>query len=59
VLAPEPVHADPERAWEALRRDKKSSGGELTLVLLGDEGGYTAPVPAEDVRRALDELIAA
>jgi 3-dehydroquinate synthetase/shikimate kinase len=58
VLAPEPVHADRERAWQALLRDKKSTGDELTLVLLGDKGGYAAPVPAADVRRALDELIA-
>ena len=58
VLAPEPVQADPERAWEALKRDKKSTGGELTLVLLGDEGGFTANVPEADVRRSLDDLIA-
>jgi 3-dehydroquinate synthetase len=58
VLAPEPVRADPERAWEALLRDKKSTGGEPTLVLLGDDGAYTAPVPAADVRRALQALIA-
>ena len=49
---------DRERAWAALQRDKKQTGGELTLVLLGDEGGYTASVPAADVRAALDELIA-
>ena len=58
VLAPEPVQADRERAWEALKRDKKSTGGELTLVLLGDEGGFTTKVPEADVRRSLDELIA-
>jgi shikimate kinase/3-dehydroquinate synthase len=58
VLRPQPVRADRERAWAALQRDKKSTGGELTLVLLGDEGGYTATVPADDVRRALDGLIA-
>jgi shikimate kinase / 3-dehydroquinate synthase len=58
VLAPEPVKVDRDRAWEALQRDKKSTGGELTLVLLGDEGGFTANVPETDVRRALDELIA-
>ena len=59
VLAPEPVRADRERAWAALQRDKKSTGGDPTLVLLGDDGGYTAALPAADVRRALDELIAA
>jgi shikimate kinase/3-dehydroquinate synthase len=58
VLAPEPVRADRERAWQALLRDKKSTGDELTLVLLGDQGGYTETVAAVDVRRALDELIA-
>ena len=58
VLAPEPVQADRERAWEALKRNKKSTGGELTLVLLGDEGGFTANVPEADVRRSLDDLIA-
>jgi shikimate kinase / 3-dehydroquinate synthase len=58
VLAPVPVKVDRERAWEALQRDKKSTGGELTLVLLGDDGGYTTSVPETDVRRALDELIA-
>jgi 3-dehydroquinate synthase len=59
VLAPEPVRADRERAWSALQRDKKASGGDPTLVLLGDDGGYTARVPAADVRQALDALIAA
>ena len=58
VLAPQLVKVDRDRAWEALQRDKKSTGGELTLVLLGDEGGFTANVPETDVRRALDELIA-
>ena len=42
VLAPQPRQVDRDRAWEALQRDKKSTGGELTLVLLGDEGGFTA-----------------
>jgi shikimate kinase/3-dehydroquinate synthase len=58
TLAPERVRVDRGRAWDALRRDKKSTRGELNLVLLGDEGGYTAPVPEQDVRHALDELIA-
>jgi shikimate kinase / 3-dehydroquinate synthase len=58
TLAPEPVRVDRDRAWEALQRDKKSTGGVLNLVLLGDEGGYTTSVPGEDVCRALDELIA-
>jgi shikimate kinase / 3-dehydroquinate synthase len=55
VLAPQPVRADRDRAWEALLRDKK---GALNLVLLGDDGGYVTEVPEADVRRALDELVA-
>jgi 3-dehydroquinate synthetase/shikimate kinase len=58
VLAPEPVRVDRGRAWDALRRDKKSTGGELTLVLLGDDGPLTAAVPEADVRRALDSVVA-
>jgi shikimate kinase/3-dehydroquinate synthase len=58
VLAPEPVKVDRDRAWEALQRDKKSTGRELTLVLLDEEGGFTENVPEPDVRRALDEVIA-
>jgi shikimate kinase / 3-dehydroquinate synthase len=55
VLAPRPVRADRDRAWDALLRDKK---GALNLVLIGDDGGYVTQVPEADVRRALDELIA-
>jgi shikimate kinase/3-dehydroquinate synthase len=58
VLAPETVKVDPDRAWQALQRDKKSTGGELRLVLLGDEGAFTASVPESDVRHVLDDLIA-
>src|SRR2546428_7864424 len=57
VLHPEPVEIDPERAWAALQRDKKARGRELRLVLLGDAGPFVAPVPADDVRRALGALI--
>jgi shikimate kinase/3-dehydroquinate synthase len=54
VLRPEPVRVDRDRAWAALGRDKKKG-----LVLLGDDGPeWDVDVPAEDVRRALDELIA-
>ena len=52
LLHPKPVRVDRERAWQALLRDKK---GALRLVLLD---GYDAEVPAEDVRRELDRLIA-
>ena len=56
ILRPTPVQVDRERAWEALLRDKK---GALRLVLLGDDGPeWDVAVPAEDVRRELDRLIA-
>ena len=58
TLAPEPVSVDRDRAWQAMLRDKKATHGELRLVLLGDEGGFTTAVPEADARRALDELIA-
>jgi shikimate kinase/3-dehydroquinate synthase len=59
VLRPVPVRVDPDRAWEALQRDKKVVGGELRLVLLGDDGPrWDVPVPADDVRRELKRLIA-
>jgi 3-dehydroquinate synthetase/shikimate kinase len=58
TLAPKPVRVDRGRAWEALKRDKKSTRDTLTLVLVGDEGGFTTKMPEADVRRALDELIA-
>jgi 3-dehydroquinate synthetase len=51
-----PVKVDRERAWDALLRDKK---GALRLVLLEDDGpAWDVAVPAEDVRRELDRLIA-
>jgi 3-dehydroquinate synthetase len=52
LLHPKPVRVDRDRAWEALLRDKK---GALKLVLLS---GWDVEVPAEDVRRELDRLIA-
>jgi shikimate kinase/3-dehydroquinate synthase len=58
VLAPERVRVDRERAWAALQRDKKVRGGEIRLVLLGDDGPVVEPRPAAEVRSALDELIA-
>ena len=59
ILHPKPVRVDREKAWQALQRDKKIVGGELRLVLLGDDGPrFDVPVPAEDVRRELDALIA-
>jgi shikimate kinase/3-dehydroquinate synthase len=58
LLEPKPVRVDRDRAWAALQRDKKNVGGELRLVLLGTDGPeWDVPVPATDVRQALDELI--
>jgi shikimate kinase/3-dehydroquinate synthase len=59
VLQPESARVDRERAWQAMHRDKKVRGGELRLVLLGDDGPrWDVAVPEEDVRRELDRLIA-
>jgi 3-dehydroquinate synthase len=59
VLRPQPVRVDRERAWEAMRRDKKARGGEIRLVLLGRSGPeYGVVLPEADVRRELDRLIA-
>jgi shikimate kinase/3-dehydroquinate synthase len=58
VLAPKPVRVDRERAWAALRRDKKSRAGELRIVLLGPGGPTVETRPAAEIRAALDLLIA-
>jgi 3-dehydroquinate synthetase len=59
ILRPKPVRVDRERAWEAMQRDKKNVGGELRLVLLGEDGPeWDVAVPAADVRQQLDALIA-
>jgi shikimate kinase / 3-dehydroquinate synthase len=59
VLRPQPARVDRERAWEALKRDKKARGGEPRFVLLGDDGPRIGvAVPEEDARRELDRLIA-
>jgi shikimate kinase/3-dehydroquinate synthase len=57
-LDPQPARVDPERAWQALLRDKKRTGDAINLVLLGDDGPYVEPRPADDVRRELERLIA-
>jgi shikimate kinase / 3-dehydroquinate synthase len=57
-LDPQPVRVDRERAWAALLRDKKRSGEDINLVLLGDDGPYVAARSPEEVRAALDTLIA-
>jgi 3-dehydroquinate synthetase len=56
LLAPQPARVDRERAWEALRRDKKARGGELVLVLLDADGPVVRPMPEPEVRAALDAL---
>jgi 3-dehydroquinate synthetase/shikimate kinase len=58
ILAPERARVDRERAWTALRRDKKVRDGTLRLVLLGDEGPVVESRPDAEVRAALDDLIA-
>jgi shikimate kinase / 3-dehydroquinate synthase len=56
VLRPEPVEADPEAAWAALKRDKK---GEGVFVLLEAPGKpVVTAVRDEDARTALEALIA-
>jgi shikimate kinase / 3-dehydroquinate synthase len=60
VLAPQPVAVDVDRAWEALRRDKKVEGGRLKLVLLEAPGKPVRGVelPDDEVRSALASLVA-
>jgi len=60
VLDPRPVAVDAEKAWAALARDKKAERGTPRLVLLDAPGRprWGVELPAEDVRAALDELIA-
>jgi shikimate kinase / 3-dehydroquinate synthase len=56
VLQPEPVPADPDAAWAALKRDKK---GEGVFVLLEAPGRpVITTVSDKDAREALNALIA-
>ena len=59
VLDPRPVPVDRERAWEALKRDKKVRAGRIRLVLLEAPGTpiWGAERPEDEVRAALDALI--
>ena len=59
-LRPKPVRVDRERAWVAMRRDKKAADGRIRLVLLprAGEPEWGVELPDEDVRRELDRLIA-
>jgi shikimate kinase/3-dehydroquinate synthase len=55
TLRPEPVQADPDAAWAALRRDKK---GEGVFVLLEAPGKpVVTTVRDQEARRALESLI--
>jgi 3-dehydroquinate synthetase len=56
VLAPQPAYVDRELAWEALQRDKK--GGRLVLLEAVGKPRFNVEVPDEQVRAALDRLIA-
>ena len=58
ALDPQPVQVDRDHAWQALQRDKNRSGEAINLVLLGDDGPYLEARPADEVRAALDTLIA-
>ena len=60
VLAPERAYVDRDAAWAAVARDKKAERGSPRLVLLDRPGRarWGVEVPEDDVRRALDELIA-
>ena len=57
ALDPQPVRVDRDAAWQALLRDKKRSGDEIVLVLLGDDGPTVESRPADEVRQALYTLI--
>jgi shikimate kinase/3-dehydroquinate synthase len=58
ALDPQPVHVDRERAWQSLLRDKKRTGDEINLVLLGEDGPYVEARSPDEVRAALYTLIA-
>ncbi|MBD0317563.1 MAG: bifunctional shikimate kinase/3-dehydroquinate synthase [Thermoleophilia bacterium] len=59
LLRPEPVGVDRERAWAALKRDKKAAGARTQLVLLPAPGEpqFGVELPDREVRAALDALI--
>jgi 3-dehydroquinate synthetase len=60
ALRPTPVELDRDAAWAAFARDKKAHAGAPRLVLLEAPGRpvWGVELPQEDVRAALDELIA-
>jgi shikimate kinase / 3-dehydroquinate synthase len=60
VLQPKSVRVDAERAWIAMRHDKKARDGRIRLVLLEGPGKPVFPIELSDteVRRELERLIA-
>lgn len=60
LLAPRPARVDPDAAWQALGRDKKTTGGTPRLVLLDGPGRprWGVELPRAEVRAALEALIA-
>ena len=59
VLSPQPARVDPDRAWAALGRDKKTANGRPQLVLLERPGvpRIDVELPEAEIRAALDSLI--
>jgi 3-dehydroquinate synthetase len=57
-LKPKRVGVDPERAWEALLRDKKRAGDAINVVVLTDDGPAVEARPPDEVRRELNRLLA-
>jgi shikimate kinase / 3-dehydroquinate synthase len=55
VLQPEPVEADAEAAWTALKKDKKGEG--VFVLLEGPGRPVVTTVPDKDARAALEALI--
>jgi shikimate kinase / 3-dehydroquinate synthase len=60
VLSPQRVSVNRDRAWAALRLDKKFAGGRPRLILLEEPGRAAIDVelPEETIRAELERLIA-
>ena len=59
VLQPKRVRVDLERAWAAMKRDKKAEAGRTKLVLLEAYGRpvWGVELPDDEVRTALESLV--